>query len=202
MEAVHTDLLHKCIGDRGFVVALNDLDESQKLEGVVDPETGSVDFSVTCGVFVMRPIAGQCVVGLVTGTHEYGLNVMMGPLSVLVPIDVLTTSGAEFDPDAARFVINTTSITVGCAVRVRIMQVDFKDSRIVRHALTYLRPRAMTGLLVPAGCDRRVGRGGFREAAQTVLGVSLSEKAASGEANPVIAQCSRGQRRAAEGRWD
>jgi len=123
-DRVMDELEGMCLGKKGFVICVVDINEDSIQAGLIDNDTGAVNVTVWCQTIVFRPFNNEVVDAVVTiANDETGFFAKVGPLEVFVsrhnmPGDISfdLTKGDSWVSDDGEI-----EITEGSVVRLRIM---------------------------------------------------------------------------------
>lgn len=77
-----TDLEGLIIGEDGYIVSI--IEFSQRGDGIVDNETGKVNFKIEYKAITFKPLKNELVKSEVKFTNEHGFYCTIGPIMVFV----------------------------------------------------------------------------------------------------------------------
>ena len=84
-KKVIDDLEGKCLGNKGFVIFILDIDDNDIHPGLIDNDTGGVYITVYYNAVLMRPFKNEVVDAIVTSaSDEKGFICRVGPLEIFV----------------------------------------------------------------------------------------------------------------------
>mmetsp|Transcript_4101 Transcript_4101/g.5700 ORF Transcript_4101/g.5700 Transcript_4101/m.5700 type:complete len:180 (-) Transcript_4101:201-740(-) len=122
----------QAVGKLGYVITVTELKDDAISAGLIEYDTGFVNFNVHYNAICFRPFKDEVLDATVTTVTELGFFAEVGPLPVFVSRHAMPADLQEgFDPSQESWTSTDKEVEIkaGCGVRLRIMglSVDAAD---------------------------------------------------------------------------